>query len=47
MLMIGKQLTPAQRVMKAISDILGNKKYDAIGSIVMIGKHEVVEDGYK
>ena len=47
MLMIGKQLTPAQRVMKAISDILGNKKYDAIGSIVMIGKHEVVEHGYK
>ena len=47
MLMIGKQLTPAQRVMKAISDILGNKKYDAIGSIVMIGKHEVVKHGYK
>lgn len=47
MLMIGKQLTPQQRVMKGIADILGNKSYDGIGGVLMIGTHDVVVSGTK
>jgi len=47
MLMIGKQLSPQQRVMKGIADILGNKSYDGIGGVLMIGTHDVVVSGTK
>ena len=43
-LMIGAvQLTPQQRILKAVADILGNRNWDGIGSIVMIGGHTVVK----
>ena len=44
MLMIGKQLTPAQRMSKAVIDIMGNPKYVALAGVLMIGNREI-KDG--
>ena len=40
-LMIGKQLSEEQRLTKAVVDILGNPKYQALAGVLMIGKREV------
>ena len=42
--MIGKQLTPAQRMSKAVIDIMGNPKYVALAGVLMIGNREL-KDG--
>lgn len=44
MLAIGKQLTPEQRLSKAIVDIMGNPKYVALAGVLMIGDRTVVDD---
>ena len=44
MLSIGKQLTAEQRLSKAVVDIMGNPKYVALSSVLMIGDREV-KDG--
>jgi predicted metal-dependent peptidase len=44
MLMLGKQLTPEQRMSKAVIDIMGNPKYIALAGVMMIGNREV-KDG--
>jgi len=41
MLSIGKQLTPEQRLSKAVVDIMGNPKYVALAGILMIGDRTV------
>ena len=42
MLAIGKQLTPEQRLSKAVVDIMGNPKYVALAGVLMIGNRSVV-----
>ena len=42
MLAIGKQLTPEQRLPKAVVDIMGNPKYVALAGVLMIGNRSVV-----
>ena len=44
MLSIGKQLTPEQRLSKAVVDIMGNPKYVALAGVLMIGDRTVVDD---
>ena len=44
MLAIGKQLTPEQRLSKAVVDIMGNAKYVALAGVLMIGDRSVVDD---
>ena len=44
MLAIGKQLTPEQRLSKAVVDIMGNPKYVALAGVLMIGDRTVVDD---
>lgn len=44
MLSIGKQLTPEQRLNKAVVDIMGNPKYVALAGILMIGDRSI-KDG--
>ena len=41
MLSIGKQLTPEQRLSKAVVDIMGNPKYVALAGVLMIGDRSV------
>jgi predicted metal-dependent peptidase len=41
MLAIGKQLTPEQRLSKAVVDIMGNPKYVALAGILMIGTRSI------
>lgn len=44
MLSIGKQLTPEQRLSKAIVDIMANAKYVALAGVLMIGNRSVSVD---
>jgi hypothetical protein len=44
MLAIGKQLTPEQRLSKAVVDIMGNPKYVALAGVLMIGDRSVLDD---
>lgn len=44
MLMIGKQLTPEQRLSKAVVDIMGNPRYIALSGVLMIGDR-AIKDG--
>ncbi len=44
MLAIGKQLTPEQRLSKAVVDIMGNPKYVALAGVLMIGDRTVQDD---
>ncbi len=44
MLAIGKQLTPEQRLSKAVVDIMGNPKYVALAGVLMIGDRSVQDD---
>jgi len=44
MLSIGKQLTAAQRLHKAMTDIIGHDEFVALSGVLMIGKKEIVED---
>ncbi len=44
MLSIGKQLTPEQRLSKAVVDIMGNPKYVALAGVLMIGNRTVQDD---
>ena len=44
MLSIGKQLTPEQRLSKAVVDIMGNPKYVALAGVLMIGDRSVQDD---
>ena len=44
MLQIGKQLTPEQRLSKAVVDIMGSPKYVALAGILMIGNRSIVDD---
>ena len=44
MLSIGKQLTPEQRLSKAVVDIMGNPKYVALAGVLMIGEKSVKDD---
>ena len=44
MLSIGKQLTPEQRLSKAVVDIMGNPKYVALAGVLMIGDRTVQDD---
>lgn len=41
MLSIGKQLTPDQRLSKAVVDIMANGKYVALAGVLMIGKRKI------
>ena len=41
MLSIGKQLTPEQRLSKAVVDIMGNPKYVALAGVLMIGNRTI------
>jgi len=47
MLTIGKQLTPEQRVSKAVVDIMANPKYVALAGVLMIGERRVETDPAK
>ena len=47
MLNIGKQLTPEQRVSKAVVDIMANPKYTALAGVLMIGERRVETDPAK
>ena len=47
MLSIGKQLTPEQRVSKAVVDIMANPKYVALAGVLMIGERRVETDPAK
>ena len=47
MLTIGKQLTPEQRVLKAVVDIMANPKYAALRGVMMIGERRVETDPTK
>lgn len=47
MLTIGKQLTPEQRVSKAVVDIMANPKYAALAGVLMIGERRVETDPTK
>jgi predicted metal-dependent peptidase len=44
MLQIGKQLTPEQRLSKAVVDIMGSPKYVALAGILMIGDRKIIND---
>jgi predicted metal-dependent peptidase len=44
MLSIGKQLSPEQRLSKAVVDIMGNPKYVALAGVLMIGDRTVQDD---
>ena len=44
MLSIGKQLTAAQRLHKAMTDIIGHDEFVALSGVLMIGKKEIAED---
>jgi len=44
MLSIGKQLTAAQRLHKAMTDIIGHEEFVGLSGVLMIGKKEIVED---
>ena len=44
MLSIGKQLTPKQRLSKAVVDIMGNPKYVALAGVLMIGEKSIKDD---
>jgi predicted metal-dependent peptidase len=44
MLSIGKQLTPEQRLSKAVVDIMGNPKYVALAGVLMIGEKSLKDD---
>lgn len=44
MLNIGKQLTPEQRVSKAVVAIMANPKYTALAGVLMIGERRVETD---
>jgi predicted metal-dependent peptidase len=44
MLSIGKQLTPEQRLSKAVVDIMGNPKYVALAGVLMIGEKSIKDD---
>ncbi len=44
MLSIGKQLTPEQRLSKAVVDIMGNPKYVALAGVLMIGDKSIRDD---
>lgn len=41
MLMIGKTLSPEQRLNKAVIDIMGHPRYMALAGVMMVGKREV------
>lgn len=41
MLMLGKQLTPEQRLTKAVVSIMGNPKYVALAGVLMLGSRSV------
>ena len=47
MLNLGKQLTPEQRVSKAVVDIMANPKYTALAGVLMIGERRVETDPAK
>jgi predicted metal-dependent peptidase len=47
MLNLGKQLTPEQRVSKAVVDIMANPKYVALAGVLMIGERRVETDPAK
>lgn len=47
MLSIGRQLTPEQRVSKAVVDIMANPKYVALAGVLMIGERRVETDPAK
>ena len=47
MLNIGRQLTPEQRVSKAVVDIMANPKYTALAGVLMIGERRVETDPAK
>ena len=47
MLTIGKQLTPEQRVSKAVVDIMASPKYAALAGVLMIGERRVEVDPTK
>ena len=47
MLNLGKQLTPEQRVSKAVVDIMANPKYTALAGVLMIGERRVETDPVK
>jgi hypothetical protein len=42
MLMIGKEIAPRDRVLKAVAAVMGNTDYDGINGLLMIGDHTVV-----
>lgn len=42
MLMIGKPVSPKDRVLKAVAAVMGNTDYDGINGLLMIGNHTVV-----
>jgi predicted metal-dependent peptidase len=44
MLSIGKQLTPEQRLSKAVVDIMGNPKYVALAGVLMIGDKSIRDE---
>lgn len=43
MLMIGKEIAPRDRVLKAVASIMGNSDYDGINGLLMVGDHTVVD----
>ena len=45
MLMIGKEISPRDRVLKGVAAIMGNNDYDGINGLLMIGDHTVVSAG--
>jgi predicted metal-dependent peptidase len=47
MLNLGKQLTPEQRVQKAVIDIMAKERYRALGGVLMIGERRVETDPAK
>jgi predicted metal-dependent peptidase len=47
MLNLGRQLTPEQRVSKAVVDIMANPKYVALAGVLMIGERRVEPDPAK
>ena len=47
MLNLGRQLTPEQRVSKAVVDIMANPKYVALAGVLMIGSRRVETDPAK
>jgi predicted metal-dependent peptidase len=47
MLMIGKEIAPRDRVLKAVAAVMGNTDYDGINGLLMIGDHTVLSAGNK